>query len=365
MDLNALICTLIVGGLLLLSFIKLSNAIEVNRKANIYFGVFVLLWSTFWLDERIIPDLLDQSTLLFAITRFIQFLVPVTFFISVLFYINPHFKYSLKDCRFLIVPLLFLILLFCKPLLKESLFNILYIVIVLAHSLFYTVSAYLKIQKHQKDIELFSSNTEFIDLKWIKYIIYSFITSSVLIIIYSAFTTGDGLNLYINLFFLVVVYLVTFYSIRQKEIYPGGLDIEKTIEPLDNSENNNDTPKNKLLSDDELDKLKAELIQLMDHEKPYLDSELNLVKLSEKLQLSSHQHSYVINNDYNEKLLQNINNYIVQNAEELLTNPMWDHLNILAIGFASGFNSKTSFNTTFKKITSNTPTEYRKKRSNL
>ena len=131
MDLNALICTLIVGGLFLLSFIKLSNAIEVNRKANIYFGFFVLLWSTFWLDEMIIPDLLDQNTFLFTITRFIQFLVPLTFFISVLFYINPYFKYSLKDFRFLIVPLLFLILLFRKPLLKESLFNIIYIVIVM------------------------------------------------------------------------------------------------------------------------------------------------------------------------------------------------------------------------------------------
>ena len=182
---------------------------------------------------------------------------------------------------------------------------------------------------------------------------------------YSAFTTGNGLNLYINLFFLVVVYLVTFYSIKQKEIYPRGLDIERTFEPLDNSENNNGTPKNKLLSDDELDKLKAELIQLMDHEKPYLDSELNLVKLAEKLQLSSHQLSYVINNGFNENFFRFINKYRVQKAEELLKNPQWNHLNILAIGFESGFNSKTSFNTTFKKMTSYTPTEYRKKSSNL
>src|SRR5690606_10297044 len=139
MDLNALVCTLIAGGLLFLSFIKLSNAIEVNRKANIYFGIFVLIWSTFCLADMIFQALLDQNNYFFVGTLFIQFLVPVTFFVSVLFYINPYFKYSFKDFRFLIVPLLFLILLFCKPILEESLFNILYIVIVLAHSLFYTV----------------------------------------------------------------------------------------------------------------------------------------------------------------------------------------------------------------------------------
>lgn len=360
MDLNALVCTLIVGGLLLLSFIKLSNVLEVNRKANIYFGIFTLLWSTFWLDEMVIPDLLNQNVLLFITVRFLQFLVPVTFFISVLFYINPYFKYSFKDFRFLIVPLLFLILLFYKTLLEKYFFNIFYSVIFLTHSLFYTISAYLKIQKHQKDIQLFSSNTESIDLRWIKYIIYSFIASSILIIIYSAFSSADKLNIYINFFFLTIVYLVTFYSIKQKEIYPRGLNIEQTIEPFNSSENNSETSKNKLLSDQQLNTLKNKLLQLMDQEQPYLDSDLNLVKLAEKLQISSHQLSYVINNGFNENFFHFINKYRVQKAEELLKNPKWNHLNILAIGFESGFNSKTSFNTTFKKITSYTPTEYRK-----
>src|SRR5690554_7287274 len=69
MDLNTLVCTLIAGGLLLLSFIKLSNAIEVNHKANIYFGIFVFLWSTFWLDDMIFPGLLDQNNYFFVSVR--------------------------------------------------------------------------------------------------------------------------------------------------------------------------------------------------------------------------------------------------------------------------------------------------------
>ena len=37
-----------------------------------------------------------------------------------------------------------------------------------------------------------------------------------------------------------------------------------------------------------------------------------------------------------------------------------DRLSLLGIGFAVGFNSKTVFNTTFKKVTGQTPSEYKK-----
>jgi AraC-like DNA-binding protein len=357
MDLNLFIIVLIAGGLLLLSFLKLSNAIAVNRKANVYFGVFAFLLSTFWLDEMIVPKSVQDNFYVFIFLRFIQFLTPVTFFLSIIFYTNPTYRYRQRDLRFAVIPALFLILLFCKPVLEEEIFFLLYIVIILSNSLFYTSWAYVKINRHQKVIEAFSSNKEPIDLNWLKYIIYSFILSAVLIILYSIATKAESLNIYINLYFLVVVYLVAFYSMRQKEIFPRGLIIEQTIEMNQPEEK---AAKTKLLDDTGLDNLKTRLLELMEKEKPYLDSELNLVKLAEQLQTSSHQLSYVINNGFKENFFNFINKYRVKKAEELLKNPAYDHLTILAIGYESGFNSKTSFNTTFKKITSYTPTEYRK-----
>ena len=50
-ELNSFIVILIYGSLVLLSLLKLTNPLRVNRKANFWFGIFLFLWSTFWMDE--------------------------------------------------------------------------------------------------------------------------------------------------------------------------------------------------------------------------------------------------------------------------------------------------------------------------
>ncbi len=364
MDTNLFITNLIVGGLILLSFLKLSNVSKANQKANIYFGVFLFLWSTFWLDEILIPKHLEENIYVFIIIRCVQFLTPVAFYLSVIFYVNPSYKFKTTDILHIVLPLsLFTFLLF-KNHIKISVFFILFTVIFLFNSLLYTVLAYYKINRHQKDIELFSSNKESIDLNWLKYIIYTFILSSLLIIFYNIFTNAESLNIYINLFFLTVVYLVAYFSIKQKEIYPTGFNIsENNISQSVNKHIN--SSKNKLIDDSQLIFLKEKLLQIMQHQKPHLDSELNLIKLAELMQISGHQLSYVINTGFEENFFYFINKYRVIQAKTLLNNPQYDNLTIVAIGFDSGFNSKTAFNTTFKKITSYTPSAYRKMRSNL
>lgn len=363
MDIEFIITTLIVGGLLLLSFLHLSNVTGVNRRANVLFGIFTFQWSTFWLDEMIFPEDLnyESNTLLFV--RFFQFLVPISFILSIKFYSNPNARFKWKDTLLFIVPILFFVFLLFRPLLDTYHFEIGYIVLFLGHSLFYTLLANVKILKHQRNIKLFHSNTEDIDLRWIKYIIYSFIGSAVLIIGYNVFTKAESLNIYINLFFLGVVYLVAFYSIRQKEIYPKGVILSEVVEDNDPQDRETSIQKNKPLADGELSALKDKLLGLMERERPYLDSDLNLIKLAEQMQISTHQLSYLINAGFGENFFNFINKYRVRKAEELLKNPDYDHLNIVVIGYESGFNSKTSFNTTFKKMTTYTPTEYRSNKS--
>lgn len=118
----------------------------------------------------------------------------------------------------------------------------------------------------------------------------------------------------------------------------------------------------KLLSDEELAGAKADLLKLMDTTKRYLDSELNLLKLANELNISVYQLSYVLNEGFGVNFFNFINRFRVERAKQLLDDPVNDHLNMLAIGCASGFNSKTAFNTTFKKLTRMTPSAYKRRR---
>jgi len=357
MEINLILTSLISGGLVLIAFLKITQPSSENKKGNIYFGVFSLLWASFWLDELILPIHSNIEGIPYIVLKFVQFFTPLVFYISIIFYTNPSFKYKIKDFTYLVVPIIFIVLLFFKPRLESHIFSMLYLILFLGHALFYTSKAYLRVNRHQKDIELFSSDTESIDLNWIKYIIYSFFGCLLLLIFMNLFEPIKSLNIYLNLFFLTVVYFVSYYSVKQKEIYPKGLNLDETLyvevsKPLPEG-------KVKLMSDLEMEQVKGILLNLMDVEEPYLDSELNLVRLAEKLNISSHQLSYVLNNGLHENFFNFINRYRVNKAKEYLSNPQYDYLTIVAIGFEAGFNSKTAFNTTFKKMTSYTPTAYK------
>ncbi|MFH7013569.1 helix-turn-helix domain-containing protein [Flavobacterium sp. FlaQc-52] len=362
MNINLLTTIFIVGGLTLLSFLKLSNVDASNRKANISFGIFLLLWSSFWLDELLFASHLEKGDFIFYIIRFVQLFTPIPFYFSIVFYTSPNYKITFRDLRFLVVPLLFLILILFRSLLDKTLINLWISCVSPLHALYYLQLSFRRILKHQKDIEIFSSNKELISLNWIKYIIYCLVLSALATILYTILVPNGPLNTYINLFFLGTVYFVAYHSIKQKELFPVGYVPEKETE-IFTAQYEGSTPKNKLFDDKELVLYKNKLLQLMSEEKPYLDTELNLIKLSDMLGLSGHQLSYIINNGFDENFFYFVNKFRVQKAKELLEKQDNDKFTILAVGYDAGFNSKTSFNTTFKKMTGETPSDYRKKHS--
>ncbi|WP_232816199.1 helix-turn-helix domain-containing protein [Chryseobacterium capnotolerans] len=237
-------------------------------------------------------------------------------------------------------------------------FESLSIILILVQALFYTVLSYITIRKHQRKIQQFSSNTEGINLNWLEYIILVILAVNIIYVVYNLFYDPKSLNFFINAVFLVVIYCVGYYSLKQKEIYP--LE-EKQREELISIQDDSDPEeiRRKLIPDEELIKIKAQLENIMSIQKPYLDSELNLIKLAEILSVSTHHLSYVINTGFQKNFFQYVNEFRVEYAKQLLKDS-GSKLSILGIAYESGFNSKTSFNTTFKKVTGKTPSEFKK-----
>lgn len=361
-ELNRFIVVLIYGSLVLLSLLKLVNPLRVNRKANLWFGMFLFLWSSFWLDE-VLSLVKNAPVEIHSIlpVQCIQFLTPILFFFSVLFYTNPAFKFKWSDLKYLVLPVIFLMNLLLQRFEtgNKNLSELIFIGLILFQALFYTGLSYVTIRKHQRRIQQFSANTEGINLNWLEYIIIIIFVINIVYVIYNLFYNSASLNAFINVVFLLVIYSVAYYSLKQKEIYPVE---EKQREELIsiNEDSETEEVKRKLISDEDLLRIKAELEKLMESQKVYLDSELNLIKLSELLSVSTHHLSYVINSGFQKNFFQFINEYRVQYAKGLLKDNNNNKLSILGIAYESGFNSKTSFNTTFKKITGQTPSEFKK-----
>ena len=104
--------------------------------------------------------------------------------------------------------------------------------------------------------------------------------------------------------------------------------------------------------------LKTQLAKLMEQERLYLDNELSLPQLAKEMGVSSHDLSWVLNAGFGKNFFQYINAYRVVEAKILMLSEKYRHLNILGIAYSAGFNSKTTFNTTFKKETGLSPTQF-------
>jgi len=116
--------------------------------------------------------------------------------------------------------------------------------------------------------------------------------------------------------------------------------------------------KKSLLSKELLAKYRQQLEQLMQEEKPYLDANLTLRSLAQLMHIPPNHLSQLLNEGFNKNFAEYVNAYRLEAFKLKAADPAQQHLTILALAYESGFNSKTVFNTFFKKITGKTPRAY-------
>lgn len=151
--------------------------------------------------------------------------------------------------------------------------------------------------------------------------------------------------------FTIISYLFTYlfisapesiYSELKKGRFKGGSD------------------KKTRFSQEEIQNFRQSLDALMQEEKLYLDSELSLNDLSERMALSVHQLSELINQGHGLNFNDYINQFRVEEFKNLLQQSRFANDTLLAVAFEAGFNSKTTFNISFKKFTGLTPSQYKR-----
>jgi len=105
--------------------------------------------------------------------------------------------------------------------------------------------------------------------------------------------------------------------------------------------------------------LKSSLNIVMEEERLYCDEDLSLSRLSEALEVTSHQLSQFLNESHQKNFNSYINDYRIRDAMKLLIDE--SERSTLSIAYAVGFNSYSVFYTAFKKAAAFSPAQYRKK----
>jgi AraC-like DNA-binding protein len=102
---------------------------------------------------------------------------------------------------------------------------------------------------------------------------------------------------------------------------------------------------------------RVRLLALMDEERPWLEPELTLAELAQRLGTHATLLSKVINMGCGQNFNDFVNSYRVAEARRLLANPQFAHYSLVGVALESGFNSKSTFNRVFKKLDGRAPSE--------
>jgi len=217
--------------------------------------------------------------------------------------------------------------------------------------LIYTLMTIRLINRHKKRMADFYSSLQGKTLRWIKWICYYILFTLFIIPSFGFFEEfTDLIFSWVNVIFIFWVALSGF---RQVFIsLPDNLSKQPgaslAIPPSSSSDIHSER------------KNYDQILNFLQTERPFTDPKLNLASLAEQLHFSPRRLSNLINEVGGINFNQLINRFRVENAKELLSNPDMRHLNLLGIAYEVGFNSKTSFYTTFKQMTGQTPAQFKK-----
>jgi YesN/AraC family two-component response regulator len=102
------------------------------------------------------------------------------------------------------------------------------------------------------------------------------------------------------------------------------------------------------------------VLELLENKKIYRKQDLSIFDIAEELEINKTYISNAINKISGTNFNTFINKFRIEESKKILLNPEYNNITIEAIANDVGFHSKSSFNIWFKKLTGQTPSEFKK-----
>ena len=246
----------------------------------------------------------------------------------------------------------------------ESLIQIVIFLISLS-GVIYIVLSLIVLKKHRQSILNQFSYIEKINFNWLKYLIYGMGILWVVILLGFSdtilFTAVTG-----------YIFFLGYFGIKQVGVFTNltpylNTNIaENKLFLLDTTVLNDEnipieTPVKYLksgLSKEISNEIHIALTAVMNNENFFKDAELSLASLANHLNVQPNYLSQVINQMEGKNFYDYINALRIEEFKKLVAQPNSQKYTLLALAYECGFNSKTSFNRHFKKLTGQSPSEF-------
>ena len=226
--------------------------------------------------------------------------------------------------------------------------------IVLIKTVSLVIYGLLIVQLYRKHTLNSSKKQDRQQLLWQRNIMGMFIAYTISYMIYGSILTGvlpiRELFETQTLVMTAMVFYIAYLSYAQPEIFAGSLQI---ISPVDLFKY-----RKSRLTPSFSRELRNELLRLLDQEKIFKQNDLSLDMLAERLGTNRHNASQVINEHFDMNFFELINSYRIREAIEIFRNDRKKNLSIIEVAYEVGFNNKVTFNKSFKKHLSQTPSQF-------
>ncbi len=378
-----------------LIFLPLVFALQLLTYKNAYskpnriLGSYMILLSFYYFLNKIVVTETPVFMYLNAILVLPIFLAFNPFyFLYVKSLTNENFSFRFRDILHYLPAIgfaLFLIILSLVPkdpdsesyetiyLLRVPLAVAIYYIQVIA----YTVLMISQLQKHKRNLDQFFSYKENISLNWLWLFIF----------IYLLFTAFDAALYFAphifdayskQTYWVMMTLFVTFlgyFGTKQADIYVGKIKTFNAIEKNEKFAEEESTKQNSVtaisetksskyekssLSEEMKEVILKDILVLMEQEELFKNPQLVVDDIAEKIFTNKKYISQVINEKLNKNFYQFVNEFRVNHAIKSMDDPKYRNYTLEAIGDESGFNSRSSLITAFKKVTGKTPSDFKK-----
>lgn len=144
----------------------------------------------------------------------------------------------------------------------------------------------------------------------------------------------------------VLIIGLGYYTLRNPEVFTSSFPFE--IDPV------------KPAPIENAPELLRQLEEVMKNKRPYLEPKLTLPDLAKITGIPVHLLSRIINETTGKNFFEFVNSYRVEEFKRIASAEKLKSMTLLALALEAGFNSKTTFNAAFKKITNTTPRDFLK-----